>query len=163
MVLSWLIPSTWCCNMCGNNLSVLVLFWDTWYLREIHSICQWGWKHLRNVTSSPLIGRSVWNFKAQTFLPGWLLQGPEKHVLGNVVPQLCSHRLKFLCWCSLRFWNDFFSKMIFGKALGTAKDEGSVTQINNWPVPGGAGLQTSMEGGNPGVTVSLAVCLAASR
>ena len=39
----------------------------------------------------------------------------------------------------------------------------SVTQIlYNWPVPGGAGLQTSMEGGNPGVTVSLAVCLAAS-
>ena len=107
-------------------------------------------------TNSPLIRRST-KLQGSIFLPGWLLQGPEKHVLGNVVPQLCSHRLKFLCWCSLLMeW--LFLKMIFGKGGWNGKGRRKCYSDINWPVPGGAGLQTSMEGGNPGVTVSLAVC-----
>ena len=68
----------------------------------------------------------------------------------------------FFCWCSLLMEWLFFEDD-FWKGCWNGKGRRKCYSDINWPVPGGAGLQTSMEGGNPGVTVSLAVCLAASH
>lgn len=123
MILSWLIRIHLMLQPCVvQSFNV-----GTWgILGTSERYIQWGWKHLRNVTNSPLIRRSRLKLQGSNLPARMAPARTWKTCFGQRwKPQLCSHRLKFFC-CS---WNDFFSEMIFGKAVGTAKDEGSVTQI----------------------------------
>ena len=105
----------------------VVLFWDTWYLRD--DTFNGAGNTFVMLPVHPLVRRSRLKLQGSNLPARMAPARTWKTCFGQRwKPQLCSHRLKFLCWFSLLMeW--LFSKMFFGKAVGKAKDEGSFTQI----------------------------------